>query len=440
MCALLCCEFIDEERLLVNIRLFCIARLVEAISALSGGALVSRLHKYTLHGDVRMSEFSQRIMQSVCAPIYHMIARYGRQTLMPLKIVVLYLFAAYFIHCCRWILYGELQDPYNEFFIGCRGSSTSTKALSFNDQQLWNDVYFIRSNMLPTFIPLALAKQIFLIGKSINFLRHCKQKLSTMPATPAVSTGKISSSNYNQRYHDKNNSHSLIKAFTSASSKEASSASVVQPPQLKTEKKRNGRVQYLFGRKFVNRAAMPRPSVAEALGYQQHTPDTEAQSPMDMGDMDFSKKHPSMDLQGFKFDPIEEEEDDEFHYSDDESDFDTDEEIPNEVVMGKMNLALTKVGEDFDESEYAEADGMLEKDIDNVTSDLTSAWMLRDKELENAIRNLQYNSNVITYNYDEKENSTQFEEWIIRISSTVDRKLLSMLETKYVCCPFVALC
>ena len=303
-------------------------------------------------------------------------------------------------------------------------------------------------------------------------------------------SGKISSSTYNQRYHDGNNSHSAYKPFSTGSSTSGTSGSgngrdistsiVLQQQQNSKGKNRSrsrsgtstNRVQYLFGRKFVNRSAMPRPSVAEALGYQpksQSLPmDSESQYEARLefstatananasnADMEFNKKHPSLEFKGFKFDPIQEDEDDDFHYSDDESDSESDSDsdsdgneggVSHDIAMGKINsiLALpnshskhsnksSNESNGFEsevESEYGDGVNTVEEDLDNVTSDLTSAWMLRDKELENAIRNLQYNSNVITYNYNEKDNSTQFEEWIIRISSTVDRKLLSMLETK----------
>jgi gamma-tubulin complex component 3 len=69
------------------------ARLVEGVGPLYGGALASRLHGHSMHGDPAISSMVQRIMNSVCSPLYSMIN--------------------------RWILHGELLDPNKEvhFFV-----------------------------------------------------------------------------------------------------------------------------------------------------------------------------------------------------------------------------------------------------------------------------------------------------------------------------------
>lgn len=56
-------------------RLLLMARLVDCASSLSGGALISRLHAHTRHGDMISSMFVQRIMDSVCAPIFSMLTK-----------------------------------------------------------------------------------------------------------------------------------------------------------------------------------------------------------------------------------------------------------------------------------------------------------------------------------------------------------------------------
>ncbi len=45
--------------------------------------------------------------------------------------------------------------------------------MTINGGSLWHDLYFIRQQMLPIFIPRETAKKILVIGKSINFLRAC---------------------------------------------------------------------------------------------------------------------------------------------------------------------------------------------------------------------------------------------------------------------------
>lgn len=130
-------------------RMCLMARLVDGANVLSGGALASRLHGHGRHGDKFISIFVQRIMDHVCVPLYNMIT--------------------------RWILYGDLQDPYEEFFVGMNRMISTPSNLTPN---VWLDTYFLRHGMLPTFLPLSLALRILVIGKTINFIRLC---MSTIP-------------------------------------------------------------------------------------------------------------------------------------------------------------------------------------------------------------------------------------------------------------------
>jgi gamma-tubulin complex component 3 len=52
----------------------------------------------------------------------------------------------------RWVLEGELDDIYKEFFIS--GDP------SVGDEGLWRDCYKVRQAMLPSFIPPELAHRI----------------------------------------------------------------------------------------------------------------------------------------------------------------------------------------------------------------------------------------------------------------------------------------
>ena len=51
-------------------RMCLMARLVEGAGPLAGGALASRLHGHSQHGDPAVSSLVQRMMNSVCAPLY----------------------------------------------------------------------------------------------------------------------------------------------------------------------------------------------------------------------------------------------------------------------------------------------------------------------------------------------------------------------------------
>lgn len=125
-------------------RLFLMARLVEGAGPLTGGALASRLHGHTRHGDAAVHSMVSRVMSAVCAPLYGMLE--------------------------RWVLHGELHDPHQEFIIGARPGMSAHNS--------WNEGYFLRLNMLPSYLPLALAQRALVIGKSINFMRLCQGRVA----------------------------------------------------------------------------------------------------------------------------------------------------------------------------------------------------------------------------------------------------------------------
>jgi gamma-tubulin complex component 3 len=64
----------------------------------------------------------------------------------------------------RWVFDGKLEDLHSEFFVACDPTAV---------EQRWQERYRLSPDMLPTFVPLELARQIVLIGKSINFVREC---------------------------------------------------------------------------------------------------------------------------------------------------------------------------------------------------------------------------------------------------------------------------
>jgi gamma-tubulin complex component 3 len=128
-------------------RMCLMARLVDGAGSLLGGALASRLHAHARHGDLQTSSFVQRLMDSVCSPLYTM--------------------------CIRWILHGELQDPHHEFFIVAAAGTSATNPA----KNPWRDAYFLRPQLLPCFLPRPLAEKMLNIGRSINFLKMCFQRL-----------------------------------------------------------------------------------------------------------------------------------------------------------------------------------------------------------------------------------------------------------------------
>lgn len=94
----------------------------------------------------------------------------------------------------RWILHGELYDPYHEFFISTNAAPTH----SFNSlspdlstiDYVWHKYYTLNPGMLPPFLSLSLAKKILVVGKSINFMKACSKYSDRLTAAATNSKGK----------------------------------------------------------------------------------------------------------------------------------------------------------------------------------------------------------------------------------------------------------
>jgi len=91
-------------------RLEILAGMIDACQDIRGGEMCSVLYRYSLHGDPMVCTVTNSLLSTVAKPLYLML--------------------------CQWILYGELEDPYNEFFIAA--DSNCKKEL------LWNSKYHIR--------------------------------------------------------------------------------------------------------------------------------------------------------------------------------------------------------------------------------------------------------------------------------------------------------
>jgi len=121
-------------------RLRWLASLCEACAPLRGGALSSMVYGFSQRGDGPAArEACSTILRRVAGPLMSMIR--------------------------TWMTEGEIQDPYEEFFV-CANSSVPLESL-------WTDMYSLDIEMVPCFIPLDLARKILLTGKSVNFIRLC---------------------------------------------------------------------------------------------------------------------------------------------------------------------------------------------------------------------------------------------------------------------------
>ncbi|XP_073526320.1 uncharacterized protein [Phyllobates terribilis] len=114
------------------------AMLVDSCKVLKGGAMAGAIHLHAQHGDPMVNEFMKRLLKRVCSPLFEMVR--------------------------SWVLEGELEDMFSEFFI----VGQPVKA-----ESLWREGYRLHSGMLPSFISQSLAQRILRTGKSINLLRVC---------------------------------------------------------------------------------------------------------------------------------------------------------------------------------------------------------------------------------------------------------------------------
>ncbi|KAK4521457.1 GTP cyclohydrolase II [Mucor velutinosus] len=121
-----------------NQKLRLMSVLVDVCQGQKGGALIASIHNYTKHGDPFIKDYLTKMLQIVSKPFYEMLE--------------------------RWVYEGELDDPYEEFFVACDRTVP--------EEELWQSKYTMREDMLPAFLSKELAHKIFSIGKSLNFIRY----------------------------------------------------------------------------------------------------------------------------------------------------------------------------------------------------------------------------------------------------------------------------
>lgn len=110
--------------------------------------MISTIHSFaSSHGDPFIYSFAERLLTQITRPFYEMLR--------------------------HWIYDGELTDPYLEFFVtessGDAQSAVPNKSAS---SSVWQDKYTFTTAQIPSIISSSFAKRIFLIGKSLNFIRH----------------------------------------------------------------------------------------------------------------------------------------------------------------------------------------------------------------------------------------------------------------------------
>ncbi|KAL4918570.1 Spc98 family-domain-containing protein [Aspergillus aurantiobrunneus] len=120
--------------------------IVEEAQNKKGGQLISLIHGFsTSHGDPFVCTFAEKLLTHVTRPFYDMLR--------------------------LWIYDGELSDPYKEFFVVAPESRSGTDPRRIATS-VWEDKYKLEDDMVPSIITQDFAKKVFLIGKSLNFIRY----------------------------------------------------------------------------------------------------------------------------------------------------------------------------------------------------------------------------------------------------------------------------
>jgi len=114
-----------------------LAIIVDSIQGLKGGALISSINSYVLHGSPGTKILLSKLLKEVSAPILTMIK--------------------------TWMIEGELNDPFEEFFVKMDAE--------VQDQFIWTNKYHLKHSMIPSFLTNDLARKILLTGKAVNFIK-----------------------------------------------------------------------------------------------------------------------------------------------------------------------------------------------------------------------------------------------------------------------------
>ncbi|KAI5633776.1 spc97 / spc98 family domain-containing protein [Phthorimaea operculella] len=111
---------------------------------------------------------------------------------------------------CTWLLYGELKDPYQEFFISNSQKDSDTvlsipSTTNTADKSLVSTLqdtaiecgYSISANMIPYYMPLSLAQEVLFIGKTVILFgfdpRKVKRNSSFLTSKSLMPLQKIGS-------------------------------------------------------------------------------------------------------------------------------------------------------------------------------------------------------------------------------------------------------
>ena len=125
--------------------------MMEESKSKKGGELIALIHSFSLnHGDPYVMAFAERLLSDVTRPFYDMLR--------------------------QWVYDGELSDPFGEFFVS-EQSEDEINEVNGNEGKggatsVWEDKYRLNDKMVPTIVTDDFARKVFLIGKTLNFIRY----------------------------------------------------------------------------------------------------------------------------------------------------------------------------------------------------------------------------------------------------------------------------
>ena len=111
----------------------------DAVEGLTGGNFISAVFSYSKYGNPAVRVLINRILDSVSEQYIKIIE--------------------------SWMQDGELCDTFHEFFV--------EENEEVSKDQLWAKKYHLIKDLAPAFFSPELIDQVFLTGKSINFIRKC---------------------------------------------------------------------------------------------------------------------------------------------------------------------------------------------------------------------------------------------------------------------------
>ncbi|XP_067943881.1 gamma-tubulin complex component 3 homolog [Watersipora subatra] len=146
------------------------AALTDMVKGKKGGALLSIIHSYTLHGALSHTSMVSNMLTLTVKPLYGVIN--------------------------RWIYTGILEDPYNEFFVAADPQ--------VKDENLWHFKYSLRRSMIPSFLSADMARKIMLTGKSVVFIHRVCHDNAQLEQLEAIRNARLNEGSpmFNQENDD----------------------------------------------------------------------------------------------------------------------------------------------------------------------------------------------------------------------------------------------